>query len=195
MPLQPLQHAHTSVSLPHDDLHVYSLRMAAVSVPPSPQVLSNMTNRRVPLATVPNAANSPYRPVTTLATKRQRTYTGDQNDAFVHLPPAKKQIIEVDADPRRLYPGRTLPPKPTTALQRKLEAARDPRPVQKTSEQLQRGRVQEDVRQWREHYRKVFPSFVFYFDGIPEDVRGRIGRQIRMLGAVCTRTVRTRIHR
>jgi hypothetical protein len=169
-----------------------SLRMAAVSIPPSPQVLSNMANRRVPLATVPNAANSPYRAVAAAATKRQRAYVADQRDlGYEQPPPAKKQIIEVeDADSRRLAPRRTVQGQPTT-LQRKLEAARDPRSRQRSVD-LVKGDLREDIKLWREHYRRAFPSYVLYFDAVPDDVRNKIVRDIRVLGSVCSLDITSR---
>ncbi|KAF2760315.1 hypothetical protein EJ05DRAFT_279488 [Pseudovirgaria hyperparasitica] len=36
---------------------------------------------------------------------------------------------------------------------------------------------------WREHYRKIFPTFVFYFEGIQDDVRRNTVRQVRSLGS------------
>lgn len=161
-----------------------SSRMAAVSIPPSPQVLSNMTNRRVPLANVPNAANSPYRAVAAAATKRQRAYAIDQRDlGYEQPPPAKKQIIEVeDVDSRRLAPRRGSQAQPN-ALQKKLEAARDSRSRQRSVD-LIKGDLREDIKLWREHYRRAFPSYVLYFDAVPDDVRNKIVRDIRALGSV-----------
>lgn len=42
----------------------------------------------------------------------------------------------------------------------------------------------DNIRQWQRHYRKAFPQFVFYFDSIPQDVRGKLARQVIALGAV-----------
>jgi regulatory subunit for Cdc7p protein kinase len=42
----------------------------------------------------------------------------------------------------------------------------------------------DNIRQWQRHYRKAFPSFVFYFDSLPADVRNRSLREVLALGAV-----------
>jgi regulatory subunit for Cdc7p protein kinase len=155
------------------------LRMAAVSISLSPQVLTEMTNRRVPLATVPNATNSPYRAVTAAAAKRQRAHAADQRELEYGQPPTKKQLVDFGATRRA---AASQP----TAFQRKLESARDSRlaQIQRQSEQAQKTKNQEHLRQWREHYKKEFPTFVFYFEGIPEDARPKILKSIRILGAV-----------
>ncbi|KAL1954191.1 hypothetical protein VTO42DRAFT_1547 [Malbranchea cinnamomea] len=41
----------------------------------------------------------------------------------------------------------------------------------------------ESIRLWQKYYRKVFPSFVFYFENIPDDTRYKFSRQIAALGA------------
>lgn len=165
-----------------------SLRMAAISIPPSPQVLSTMTSRRVPLATVPNATNSPYRAVATAAGKRQRSYASDQRElAYGQPPPAKKQIIEVDdAESRRNPLLRGTGRNPPNAFTRKLEAIRDGKPAPKPVERVQKATSEnlETIRQWQKHYRRAFPGFVFYFESIPEDARIKATRQIQALGAV-----------
>lgn len=52
----------------------------------------------------------------------------------------------------------------------------------------------ENVRQWQKHYRKVFPTFVFYFESIPEDTRNKCSRQIASLGAVSLKHVSSSYH-
>ena len=42
----------------------------------------------------------------------------------------------------------------------------------------------ENHRQWQKHYRKAFPTMVFYFESVPEEVRNKCSRQIATLGAV-----------
>lgn len=41
-----------------------------------------------------------------------------------------------------------------------------------------------DVRAWQRHYRKAFPSYVFFFENIPADVLVKAQKQITSLGAV-----------
>ena len=159
--------------------------MAAVVMPPSSQVISTMSNRRVPLASLQNATNSPLRaPV--VGGKRQRSHASEQRDIQYGQPPSKKQIVEVDdAESRRYGLGRRSGA--PTALQKKLEAAREGKVVLKQSERAQRGINEnlETIRQWQKHYRKMFPSFTFYFESIPDDIRHRVSKQVQALGAVC----------
>jgi regulatory subunit for Cdc7p protein kinase len=97
-------------------------------------------------------------------------------------------MVEVDdAESRRYGLGRRSGA-PPTAFQKKLEAAvRDVKGVPKPSEKSQRAVSEnlETIRQWQKHYRKMFPSFVFYFESIPDDVKGKVYRQVGTLGAVC----------
>ena len=159
--------------------------MAAVAVPPSPQVLSAMSNRRVPLANLQNATNSPLR-AAAVGGKRQRSHASEQRDLPYGQPPPKKQMVEVDdAESRRHGLGRRSGA--PTAFQKKLEAVREVKSVPKPAEKAHRGASEnlETIRQWQRHYRKMFPQFVFYFESIPEDVRHRVSKQAQTLGAVC----------
>lgn len=164
-----------------------------------------MTTRRAPLANVPNAVNSPFRNVNHGSGKRTRTVAGEHREAVYGQPPAKKQIIEIpddddeNVDPRKRSGVpvpvqdklaepflRRAPNAQPTAFERKLASVRDRRqtrqqpidPPQKVSEENL-----ESVRQWKRHYRKQFPSFVFYFDSVPDDLRIKSLRQIQALGA------------
>ncbi|PIB02409.1 Hsk1-interacting molecule 1 [Cercospora beticola] len=158
-----------------------------------------MAGRRVPLANVPHAANSPA--FGGLGGKRTRS---EQRDAILGQPPSKKQIVEQDenVDPRRragvtiiavdkleepFLKRQSLAPQ--TAFEKKLVAARE----KKTTPQQQprhESRVQkqhadniESIRQWQKHYRRQFPNFVFYFDNVTEDIRHKAVRKITSLGA------------
>ncbi|OCL08873.1 hypothetical protein AOQ84DRAFT_363742 [Glonium stellatum] len=146
-----------------------------------------MTTRRVPLANVPNATNSPFRAVAAAATKRQRSYASDQRElTYGQPPPAKKQMVEVDdAESRRNGLVRKSGYIPPNAFQRRLEAVRDTKAHAKSLEKTQRATSEnlETIRQWQKHYRKMFPQFVFYFESITDDVRGRVSRQAQLLGA------------
>ena len=84
-----------------------------------------MANRRVPLANLHNATNSPMR-APQVAGKRQRSHASEQRDLAYGQPPSKKLIVEVDdADARRSgLVRRSGAPQSTTSLTRKLEAAR-----------------------------------------------------------------------
>ncbi|KAI9848007.1 MAG: hypothetical protein M1838_000679, partial [Thelocarpon superellum] len=158
-----------------------------------------MSSRRQPLSTIPNATNSPYRAVAAAASKRSRSHSSLQRDIpYGQQPPAKKHILDGDpANPRtpprqqaslRLEDRALQQRKPgqpsVTAFERKLVAARDrqERPKQ-IKPQLAGAEGLETVRAWQKHYRRVFPTFVLYFEGIPDDVRVKLSKQIAVLGA------------
>ncbi|KAK3669449.1 Cdc7p-Dbf4p kinase complex regulatory subunit [Recurvomyces mirabilis] len=164
-----------------------------------------MASRRAPLANVPNAVNSPFRNVATTNGKRTRAQLGD---AVQGQPPAKKQAIELpggdeeNRDPARragvslsaqekleepfMKRSNAVP----TAFEKKLAAARERKPtIQQSAQSKERmqkaaaGDNLESVRQWQRHYRRQFPSFVLYFDGVSDDIRQKTVRQIQSLGA------------
>ncbi len=180
--------------------------MAAVSLLPTTHSLSEMSfGRRIPLSTLPNATNSPRR-VTAAppgASKRSRSQSSTQRDAVhVHgqLPPAKKQMtnkvipqpqtpsrrqqLPVETD-GRVFTRRGNGARPT-AFDRRLLAARDSASQSKRSKERKAVDVKtiETVKQWQNHYRAVFPTMVFYFESVPEDIRWRFSKQIAALGAV-----------
>jgi regulatory subunit for Cdc7p protein kinase len=108
-------------------------------------------------------------------------------------PPQKKQVVEksvredVPTTPRRKVPpaaarGRVYERDSTTAqptdFHRKLIAST------KEAERPSIDPGDHTIRAWQKHYRKVFPTFVFYFDSIPDDIRGRFVKQINSFGAV-----------
>ena len=172
--------------------------MAAVSIPPSPHTVGTMTSRRVPLSNVPNAANSPVRAVAAAASKRSRPLDFAREITYGQPPPAKKQIVEVEESEPRTPPSRrqvlsrdgaifnrrTYDAQPT-AFDKKLLAVKDKAAPGRVSRQERVAEeTLESVRQWQKHYRKAFPNFVFYFEGIPEDSRKQISRQVSHFGAV-----------
>ncbi|KAL9113496.1 MAG: hypothetical protein Q9187_007614 [Circinaria calcarea] len=155
-----------------------------------------MSNRRVPLADVPNVLNSPFRTATGAASKRPRAQSVVAGEIPYGQPPAKKQIVEVEESAPRtpsrrqgnLAEGRVFNKRPTdsqpTAFDRKLLAVKDkPIHARPTKHEKTLDETLETVRQWQKHYRKVFPSFVFYFESVTEDVRKQCSRQIAGLGA------------
>lgn len=181
--------------LPHA-LHppLLLLRMAAVAVPPSPQVVDVMANRRVPLANLHNATNSPMR-AAAIGGKRQRSHASEQRDLSYGQPPAKKLMVETDdADARRsgLIRRSAAPP---TALTKKLEAAREQKAEHKVVSRATRPNTRgpevtasnlETIRNWQRHYRKLFPQFVFWFESVPDDIKSKVSRQAQILGSVRT---------
>ena len=77
------------------------------------------------------------------------------------------------------------------AFERRLLAAKEGKSVPKVERQEKASQMQlDDVRQWQKHYKKLFPSFVFYFESLPEDVRANCSKYVKSLGAVsCFRIV------
>ena len=163
-----------------------------------------MASRRQPLTNIPNAVNSPFRNVAANNGKRTRAQAGEPREAVYGQPPAKKQIIEItdgeaeNVDPLRrngvpaaaqdkadeFFSKRSTGPE--TAFQRKLAAARERKPVPQQrveTNQKQSADNLESIRQWKRHYKRQFPQFVFYFESVPEDVRVKTARQFQSLGA------------
>ncbi|KIW24763.1 uncharacterized protein PV07_10456 [Cladophialophora immunda] len=176
---------------------------AAVFVPPSPHdPLSNMatSSRRVPLASIANATNSPHRPLTNSSSKRPRSLANVSQQE--NEPPHKR--LAIDRAGREVFNPATPqkqshPPLPegrvfershgesaSTAFQRRLVAARDKDRtaglrVTKNVDVL--SKEDSGLKAWQRHYRKLFPTFRFYFDGFPEEVKSRFLRHITALGA------------
>ncbi|KAK5136744.1 hypothetical protein LTR08_002040 [Meristemomyces frigidus] len=161
-----------------------------------------MASRRMPLANVQNAVNSPFRNVAAVSGKRTRAQAGDG----IHgQPPSKKQIIEIpDGDEENIDPRRrngvavstqdkldepfskrsnTQP----TAFERKLASVREKKPSTQQQHKERVAKVNGDnldsIRQWQRHYRRQFPQFVIYFDGVPDDIRLKTVRQVQSLHA------------
>jgi regulatory subunit for Cdc7p protein kinase len=167
-----------------------------------------MAGRRAPLQQIPNGVNSPFRSNANAAAaggKRARTQAGEPREVVYGQPPAKKQIIEIpdddveNVDPRTRdgvpvtaqekldepFSRRTNNAQPT-AFERKLASVREKKPApQPRIERPPKGSEEslESVRQWRRHYRRQFPTFVFYFDSVPEEIRAKTSSQFRILGS------------
>ncbi|KAK3679593.1 Cdc7p-Dbf4p kinase complex regulatory subunit [Vermiconidia calcicola] len=161
-----------------------------------------MTNRREPLANVPNAVNSPFRTVGAANGKRTRAQAGDNRDAVHGQPPSKKQIIEIpddnveNVDPKKRDGVPAAPREEPllkrayntqpTALERKFASVRDKKttPQQRAAQPPKTdGDNLETVRQWKRHYKRQFPQFEFYFESVSEEVRLKTSRQLQSLGA------------
>lgn len=192
---------------------VVFLRMAVVAVSPAQYQLGTMSNRRAPLTSVPNAVNSPYRVLTAQATKRSRQQLDQEDVGYDQQPPAKKAAVsngrlalrtppqkqslqQVEARVFGKRPGNTQP----TSFERRLLEAREKKAVdlQEREHEQRTHRTRnalegcEGIRQWQKHYRKVFPTFVFYFESVPDETRARHAKFIRAFGAVSgKRTAKT----
>ena len=171
-----------------------------------------MSSRRIPLGDVPNATNSPYRSVAAAVSKRSREQLEAQDDlAHESQPRAKRQVLEdgrtyLRVSPRkhtlpsaeaRIFSKRSINIQPTSFEKKLLASARENRTISRVEEKVEQ-RVQqrverqgkashealEDIRQWQRHYKRSFPTFVFYFESLPEEIRVKCSKWIRSLGAV-----------
>jgi regulatory subunit for Cdc7p protein kinase len=183
--------------------------MAAVSLSPLPITLTTMSSRRAPLLNNPNAINSPYRPSAAAPSKQKRSYANIQReDAYGQPPPAKKQMVEsrqvLRTPPRHQSThvqgeGRVFTRKSTTqqsAFERKCVVAAREKSAQQTAVKADKTTEEnlEVIRQWQKFYRKAFPTFVFYFESVPEETRLKYAKQVAALGAV-SQSVHCRTHR
>ncbi|KAL9113848.1 MAG: hypothetical protein Q9227_001982, partial [Pyrenula ochraceoflavens] len=153
-------------------------------------------NRRMPLASIPNATNSPNRSIGSYsATKRprQQVHVSQENE-----PPTKRQMLGKEGrkdtgptTPRRRAPPATAegrvfergnPNAAPTSFQKKLMTAQGSTLKVTKSEKSQHDNA-ESVRQWQRHYRRLFPTFVFFFESIQEEHRAKLSKQISSLGA------------
>lgn len=109
-------------------------------------------------------------------------------------PPPKKQVMDgMDYETGRsvisttqntdskLFARRSNNATPS-AFEKKLVAARE-KERQPAAKPVKVENM-DSIRQWQRHYRKAFPSFVFYFDSMPEEMRRKCSRQVIALGAV-----------
>ena len=170
--------------------------MAAVSLSPLPL---NMSSKRIPLSSNPNAANSPYRAVATAAaSKHKRSYaTLQREESYGHPPPAKRQMLDnhqplKTPSSQQFYSSfeeRLVARKNNASHQ--LSTERHYTAVRDKSAQQQVTRAEraaeedlDSIKAWRKHYRKNFPKFVFYFESIPEEIRLKCTKHVVALGAV-----------
>jgi regulatory subunit for Cdc7p protein kinase len=85
--------------------------------------------------------------------------------------------------------GRVFTRKSTTqqsAFERKCVVAAREKSAQQAVVKAERTSEEnlETIRQWQKHYRKIFPTFVFYFESVPEETRLKYTKQVTALGAV-----------
>lgn len=148
--------------------------------------------RRAPLACIPNATNSPHRILTTSGSKRSRAQANISQQE--NEPPHKRLAVD------KAVTGPVTPTRHTTegrvfergtgtngsnAFQKRLHAAaRDKSGMRVTKVVEQPVREDSQVRRWQDHYRKLFPSYSFYFDGVTEPARVQFVKHITTLGGV-----------
>jgi regulatory subunit for Cdc7p protein kinase len=134
----------------------------------------------------------------TTSIKRSRSV---QRDVSYGQPPPKKQAVEVVSQLRTparrsqhvVDTSKVVPPK--RGLVRTRPAVGGPPAFADIGQQVRKSTVlrpqaeiaeqqTEDVRAWQKHYRKAFPSYVFFFENIPQDVLLKAQKQILSLEAV-----------
>ncbi|KAH8601185.1 Dfp1/Him1, central region-domain-containing protein [Bisporella sp. PMI_857] len=159
-----------------------------------------MSNRRVALSNNPNAANSPYRQAVAagVASKQKRSYaTIQREENYGQPPPAKKQMLDAEQSlrtpPRQQSSQYSAEGRAVTRhvnpSQSSLNQTRVPvreRPLKRTVIQRATRESQEtteSVLAWQKHYKKVFPTYVFYFETVSDDVRHKYAKQVVSLGA------------
>ena len=174
--------------------------MAAILISPLPVNLSStsMSTSRRALSSIPHAVNSPLKPTSQQA-KQKRSYASTQReDGYDQGRPAKKQMLDTFDITRRTPPRqianqsvpeqRILTRKANishyAAQDRRTVASREPQQIVKKTDRVQEQDL-ETIRKWQKHYQKIFPSFVFYFESVPEDVRVKYTKHVLALGAVC----------
>ncbi|KAF8420209.1 Dfp1/Him1, central region-domain-containing protein [Tirmania nivea] len=190
-------------------------------------------SRRVPLGTLPNAANSNLHGTTVPQTKRSRSQSISQHREgnYVEKPVVKKQIVE--APPPQPIPktpvrnrvdSKIMPPRRGANRVRTGGGSPPPfNPIPGPQQLQRRGCVEtntgdgttgeargrstcaptinanntvqnaqdtaataegvERIRAWQAHFRRMFPTFMFYFEGLPEDSATKYHRQVQALGA------------
>ncbi|KAK0742401.1 Dfp1/Him1, central region-domain-containing protein [Apiosordaria backusii] len=137
------------------------------------------TARRVPLSSNPNVANSPMRVSAALnGAKKVRSHAELlREEPYGQPPPAKRQMIERNvASPSRTRSARTIVHRAATA-----------RAAVTTSQKASHGAVdkasQLELAEWRATYSTRFPTWVFYFESVPDEQRSRLAKRVTNLGA------------
>ncbi|KAI0199822.1 Dfp1/Him1, central region-domain-containing protein [Astrocystis sublimbata] len=174
--------------------------MATISLSPTPVEFLAMSNRRVPLASNQNVANSPLR---TAGLKQKRTLAQLQREEpYGQQPPAKKLVI--DASTQRVVKSPSQQPRAPkshipvqsrralgshtvdTKLAREKAAARQQQ--QQQQEAAAKAEYEytetdiEEIQAWKEHHRSRFSKNLFYFDQISSEVARSLKRHIASLG-------------
>ncbi|KAK4200818.1 Dfp1/Him1, central region-domain-containing protein [Triangularia verruculosa] len=137
------------------------------------------TTRRVPLSNNPNVANSPMRASAALnGAKKVRSHAELlREEPYGQPPPAKRQMIERNvASPSRTRSNRTIVHRATTT-----------RAAATASQKASHGAVEKasqlELAEWRATYSARFPTWVFYFESVPDEQRSRLAKRVTNLGA------------
>ncbi|RDA90979.1 hypothetical protein CP533_3110 [Ophiocordyceps camponoti-saundersi (nom. inval.)] len=156
--------------------------MAAVSLSPTPAAMST---RRAPLASNPNAANSPLRGASSLPCyAKQKRF--QREDAYVQPPPVKKQALENGSQRAIRSPGRPLPQRAQVLVQRTSTSATrsaNKDRISRAASVFSAHDADHEKEAWKKHYKAKFPKMVFYFESIPDDVRAKLTKRVTYFGA------------
>ncbi|KAI9759594.1 MAG: hypothetical protein M4579_002260 [Chaenotheca gracillima] len=140
-------------------------------------------NREMPYGQPPPAKkqmldNGADRPRTPPRTQSQQQQSMENAEGRVFT--KRAPTAQMTAFDRKLLAVRG--DKPAPAPQQQQLAAPSQKTTRSTTDRASNENL-ETIRQWQKHYRKVFPSLVFYFESVPEDVRVKCSRQVTSLGA------------
>ncbi|RFU81682.1 g1 s regulator [Trichoderma arundinaceum] len=152
-----------------------------------------MSSKRAPLASNPNAANSPLRAPSILAgyAKPKRSFaTVQREEPYGQPPPVKKQALENGAQravrspskPLTRAPAHIVVPRNSSAVPRPIIRERSTRTAT-TSTTRATQEVDTEKEVWKKHHRAKFPKMVFYFESIPDDIRAKLTKRVTYLGA------------
>lgn len=137
----------------------------------------------------PNVANSPLRGGALAAngSKRIRSYAELQREeAYGQPPPAKRQMLDAGGQRSLRSPLPQRPARPAAQrTSQSTRAATTDRSSQPVPLKLSEKEVK-NIRAWQTQIRSRFPTMVFYFESLPDDLRVKLTKQFTHLGAVST---------
>jgi regulatory subunit for Cdc7p protein kinase len=165
--------------------------MASVSVAqPTHSPAHVPMSRRLPLNNVPHAVNSPLKARSAASNplgKRQRQDATVGNDAPAMEPPTKKQAITTNA-PQTPVNQKIIVREKRGGFQKKVTKQkvavgnRDVGVVRQENAHERDNR--EEVLLWQRHYKKAFPTYVIFFENIPDEQGVQLYKQVKSLGSV-----------
>ncbi|KAF4122191.1 regulatory subunit for Cdc7p protein kinase [Geosmithia morbida] len=156
-----------------------------------------MSSRRGPLTNNPNVANSPMRGLSSaLQSKQKPSQASIQREESYGQPPSKKQALESTVSrpsgprsPSKIPRTQTLAQRgvsTTASSTTRTAAVRDRASRSAAAGTTSRQSTQQEdshKEAWKKHYRAKFPTMVFYFESIPDDIRAKLTKRVSYLGA------------
>ncbi|PSR99092.1 Dfp1/Him1, central region-domain-containing protein [Coniella lustricola] len=148
-----------------------------------------MSTRRIPLSSNANAANSPVRSHASaldsvLSKHRQakRPFAATpRDDPFVQPPAAKKKLLNDGTSQAQRSPVHHIKvsKRETTRPHKEERVAQ----AHASTKAAQHEEEDAKMRRWKEVTRRNFPTFVFYFESCPSELRPKLVKQLNQLGA------------